>query len=216
MKKTLTYSAVFITIIFAGLIIVDLFVLRGYATTQLLPNDWLSDEPIQLDVTYEIKLNDNSEWSLTFANNSLHFLSVLTYRNNELVVAISDSNFFLVASYSRISIADTVLEEVGNSYFCGTGLGLVLIRPFETFTLQVKDIYFMVSPEIAFYIPHYKLDDRMGAKDQVEYQAFLPVRTIGSSKWQNIYSNKFLLSYRRIKTHLAQDAWLKEVMETKY
>jgi len=126
-------------LIILSLIIIDLYVFRGFYTSKIhiKPDAWVNDQTHSCK--FQIEKIANDKYLFTFKNNSILPKYFLNYRNEEYLQKITDTMFF---DYSGKNLFPAYGFDYYYNFDCGTGLGLSSINPLETFKIEknYKDI----------------------------------------------------------------------------
>ncbi len=184
--KYLTITSI-IVILGLMIILIDVLLFRGY---HLIP---------EIPITNNIDNRHNFEYSVskvkngyefTFKNNDFSFYFFETYRNQGEFISLPDSSFFKhFASRSKFQVDSIVFKEHGG-FACGTGLGPILILPYEEFTYVFNSIY--------DFIPAYNykfLQNTFHNPDSISVKFFISIFRVGSSNSEYVYSNEIEIRY---------------------
>jgi hypothetical protein len=195
MKKVVKAIIIGIIIILISLIFFDLHVLRGYFLTPYLYTSTF--ERFDGDMEYIIKDNGDGTLDLHLKNNSLAYYPIFLYRW-EIFFDLSDSIMFqYYAARSKFSIDGNVLYDQGSGIDCGTGIGMALIRPLESFSLNNLKIQQVIQDyqSYNFIMALKEKGIDISSNETISCQLYLQINSLGVEEVR-VYSNVLELPTR--------------------
>ncbi|CAM1362678.1 hypothetical protein [Tenacibaculum xiamenense] len=230
MKKTFKKAIIPIILVTLSPFLVDLYVFRGYFSTDIVyilsyPHEKELIEVENNNLSIEID-KSNDDFILTFKNNSIKPYLTLTYRWN-IIFDIDNEKF--LQHYRTKYNSKFIKEKYNYSVSCGTGLSTFSINPYESF--QSKISYRDFLKDFGINYCHYKttkndtimdvihnkpllfLDDKndqfkvfnradLTLKDSIEVQLYLPVFSYDYKEVTYVKSNYIKLPYLNIIDNL--------------
>lgn len=219
MKKVLKIAKVVIAL-FLVLILIDLYVFRGYFNVDIFRRyfaDYSERKEIQSDnLEFKIQKSDSS-FLINFRNKSLKPYFVKTYRW-KVKFPVNDSIFFL--HLRSKSYYPKLRDDYGDGMDCGTGIGYFSINPLESFEQEIG-YYELIKNHLSydhrkktqgdtindlFYdkpliiskkdqLPYQINRDDLTEKDSLSLRLYIPVYNYNYNQLIYVKSNKIKVSY---------------------
>jgi hypothetical protein len=211
------------------LILIDLYLLRGYLTPNLLSFIYTKNSKAKEIKNKDCNLFIKKEgdfYNLTFENKSYKPFLIWTYRNEKPLFKVNDSIFFQNLRYK------SYFPQYKNDYHygldCGTGAGFFAINSYESFQIKktykelikfiywrsvhqyniendtIKDLIYNKPLLLTDRRKEFKIFERndLTEKDSTEVQFYIPLFSFDHKKLSYIKSNKIRLSYKDIINNL--------------
>ncbi|WP_196896039.1 hypothetical protein [Aureivirga marina] len=216
MKKGLRKRILIQLSIFISILIIDLYVFRGYFSSSVIisPNEWNYeiDRSSKLSIT-----KNNNKYLFNYNNNSLSPKYVLNYRSGKKLMKFNDTIFFYSLRKNLFPNYDT---DYSNSFDCGTGLDLISINPFDSYKIEKtyqeiinecsysdyfkKTEYFQKKfPKQFKHLKYHQIDsliikekDFISNKDSVKVEYFIVMYSYLSKDRLRTVSNKINVSLK--------------------
>lgn len=208
-------------LVFLLLIIIDLYVFRGFYSSEIIinPNHPFITE--NNSCCFKIKKETDDKYIFTFKNYSLFPKYLMNYRNEQYFQSVHSDLFF---NYIDAIIFPAYGTDYNLNFDCGTGLGLSSINPFESFKVEmtykeiIEDISWLdilsnsmyLEERYSFEKPFYDLEyDEIDSlivevsqnvliTDSVQVEYFVPLYSFVSKDRINMESNKVTVSMKDI------------------
>ncbi len=207
MKKIIKIISIQFLLFFI-LILIDLYVFRGYYTSEIIinPNMWVDNQDYDCNLKIE---KDNKNYIFRLTNKSICPKYFTNYRNDELFQKLGDT---LPLLYLEKNLGDLYSEGYYPHFDCGTGLGLTSINPFDSFEIRktYNDIINENSHNLIKTIELNKpiksfskkqIDSiinnefkSISEKDSIDVEYYLPMISFVSKNSLYVVSNKINLS----------------------
>jgi hypothetical protein len=188
LRKIITILLPTVLCLLAVLIMVDLHLLRGYYLGGCL---FVPEERFRGNFTFTVTKNAEGTLDLYLANNDLRYYPLIVYRNEALFFNLTDSVIFEYAHRYTLLDRGEKIFDTGGGFDCGTGIGLALIRPFESFHLKNVKTDDLIAAETYPFATLAANESFSMPTSDVGIRLYLPVSGFGHHENCRVYSNEF-------------------------
>jgi hypothetical protein len=175
-------------------IFLDVHVLRGFCLGQYF---FLKDySGVNDNFDYNITENGDGSFDVELRNKTLMYYPVVAYRDGPFFRETNTSILRYAGRY-ELTASDSIVFDTGGGFDCGTGLHVVLIRPFESFRLlKVNAIELFDSEQYVYHLinvngQRWEVPSVMPAAFNI--RLYLPVAGFHEVD-RRVYSNVFVIN----------------------